>query len=196
MKSKEIIKKNLQFLKEAGVHTEIEYLHLLLSAMAIECTTYITLPNDKNLHAKNITDQIKIMKAICRSLDGNKKIEWCSIKDIDDLSRAMRRSKRKAICQHFSDPSISETDMNQYGYAWKGMIPLRENKAKSLFKEIQLYKLYGDNTESVVESIEEIAEHTSDGGIFGIEISDVNAYYKRECKSMLGRDVNKTNYER
>ena len=41
-------------------------------------------------------------------------------------------------------------EMYNYGYKWTGMIPLTAEEARNLF-------LYQDNTESSVESLEEIS---------------------------------------
>lgn len=44
-------------------------------------------------------------------------------------------------------------------YEWTGMIPLTAEEARNLFlnDSIQIYRLYQDNTESSVESLEEIS---------------------------------------
>ena len=49
-------------------------------------------------------------------------------------------------------------EMYNYGYKWTGMIPLTAEEARNLFlnDSIQIYRLYQDNTESSVESLEEI----------------------------------------
>ena len=55
-----------------------------------------------------------------------------------------------------------------YGYTWCGMLEIEKENAIKLFKEGQvIYLLYPDNTESVVNSIEEIENFN---GLFGIEI--------------------------
>ena len=53
------------------------------------------------------------------------------------------------------------------GYKWTGMIPLTAEEARNLFlnDSIQIYRLYQDNTESSVESLEEI----SASYLYGIE---------------------------
>lgn len=50
-------------------------------------------------------------------------------------------------------------EMYNYGYKWTGMIPLTAEEAGNLFlnDSIQIYRLYQDNTESSVESLEEIS---------------------------------------
>lgn len=50
-------------------------------------------------------------------------------------------------------------EMYNYGYKWIGMIPLTAEEARNLLlnDSIQIYRLYQDNTESSVESLEEIS---------------------------------------
>lgn len=50
-------------------------------------------------------------------------------------------------------------EMYNYGYKWTGMIPLTAEEARNMFlnDSIQIYRLYQDNTESSVESLEEIS---------------------------------------
>ena len=47
-------------------------------------------------------------------------------------------------------------EMYNYGYKWTGMIPLTAEEARNLFlnDSIQIYRLYQDNTESSVESLD------------------------------------------
>ena len=67
-------------------------------------------------------------------------------------------------------------EMYNYGYKWTGMIPLTAEEARNLFlnDSIQIYRLYQDNTESSVESLEEI----SASYLYGIEKQ------KRKCKKV------------
>ncbi|MCL2853777.1 MAG: antirestriction protein ArdA [Defluviitaleaceae bacterium] len=66
-----------------------------------------------------------------------------------------------------SDPSVTLTDMYAYGYSWDGMIPLGKERALELFdKNHEVLRLFENNTESIVESREEIE---SFDGLFGTE---------------------------
>lgn len=67
--------------------------------------------------------------------------------------------------------SITQADMVAYGYTWKGMTPLTEEQAIEIWsKDGSVYRLYEDDSEGLVEGgIEEIRDHASRGGIFGIE---------------------------
>lgn len=84
--------------------------------------------------------------------------------------------------EHMPDPSISESDMKDYGYAWGGMLPVREEVATSMLAEgkCDVYLLYSDNTEGVCLDTKDIAAHAAKGGIFGIEKEQWVAVLQRE----------------
>lgn len=67
------------------------------------------------------------------------------------------------------DETISVDEMKEYGYAWGGMLPMREEAAAEIGKDHTIYRLYGDDTEGMVMDMSEIKEHAAQGGIFGIE---------------------------
>ncbi len=77
------------------------------------------------------------------------------------------------------DYSINQEDMDDYGYKWLGMLPLRKAAAVRL-KELgfEVFKLYEDDTEGAVESVDEIRQ--SDGFIFGVEKPTWKAFYESE----------------
>ena len=65
------------------------------------------------------------------------------------------------------DPTVTQAEMNAYGYSWNGMIPLRRERALQLFDEdYGIFLLHSNDAESMVESREWILEHE---GLFGIE---------------------------
>jgi len=64
------------------------------------------------------------------------------------------------------DTTVTVQQMNEYGYDWDGMLPLSAEKAKELYNQnVEIYKLYSDNTEGVVESIDEL----DDNVMFGVQ---------------------------
>lgn len=71
--------------------------------------------------------------------------------------------------------------LREYGYLWNGMrIVPEELVTKEFFNEIpgDLFRLYDDNTESVIfpeDFDEEVSEHLKHGGIFGVEKSSGSA---------------------
>ena len=75
------------------------------------------------------------------------------------------------------DPSISVSDMQEYGYSWDGMLPLKEEAALHLYEkeDMQIFLLHEDGSESIPDSTEDIKAHAEKGGIFGVHKEDWNA---------------------
>ncbi len=75
------------------------------------------------------------------------------------------------------DPSITVSDMQEYGYSWDGMLPLKEETALHLYDkdDMQIFLLHEDGSESIPDSTEDIKAHAEKGGIFGIHKEDWNA---------------------
>ena len=75
------------------------------------------------------------------------------------------------------DPTISIEDMKQYGYTWEGMLPLLGEAALHLYEneDMQIFRLYEDGSESIIESPEDIKDHIEKGGILGVHKEDWNA---------------------
>lgn len=75
------------------------------------------------------------------------------------------------------DPSISVKDMQEYGYSWNGMLPLKEEAALHLYEkeDMQIFLLHEDGSESIPENAEDIKAHAEKGGIFGVHKEDWNA---------------------
>jgi len=66
------------------------------------------------------------------------------------------------------DPSVTLEDMQEYGYSYENMLPLGTDRAKELFAEAEVFHLYPDGSEGVVDNIEEFDNATA-GTIWGIE---------------------------
>ena len=80
------------------------------------------------------------------------------------------------------DESISNKDLECYGYLWGGMFPLCKVSAEKLFHEnLPIYKLYSDDTECLIYHFSEIKDHSENGGLFGVEKGDWETYLKT-CK--------------
>ena len=75
------------------------------------------------------------------------------------------------------DPSITVPDMQEYGYSWDGMLPLKEEAALHLYdkEDMQIFLLHEDGSESIPDSPEDIKAHAEKGGIFGVHKEDWNA---------------------
>lgn len=78
------------------------------------------------------------------------------------------------------DDSITITEMQDYGYEWDGMLPMRETAASKIMKYCTIYRLYEDNTEGAIDFETEIQEHAAYGGIFGIEENDWLALLRKK----------------
>lgn len=67
---------------------------------------------------------------------------------------------------------MTREQMHEYGYLWDGMTPLTEEEAVEAFKSGagDVFRLYEDDTEGLVESLVEIREHAECGGIFGLGV--------------------------
>lgn len=86
------------------------------------------------------------------------------------------------------DTNISLTEMYEYGYTWKEMLPLTKQKALELFeRDYPVYLLHNDGTESAVEDIKQITEHK---GIFGIEQSDWKRSKERKPEQVIQKSEN------
>ena len=70
------------------------------------------------------------------------------------------------------DDSITIAEMQDYGYDWEGMLPMREAVASKIMKFCTIYRLYSDNTEGAIDNEAELKQHAVHGGIFGIEEND------------------------
>ncbi|MCM1488383.1 MAG: YodL domain-containing protein, partial [Firmicutes bacterium] len=93
------------------------------------------------------------------------------------------------------DPSISVKDMQEYGYAWDGMLPLKEEAALHLYEkeDMQIFLLHEDGSESIPENAEDIKAHAEKGGIFGVHKEDWNALteYRAMTQELAGSEATK-----
>lgn len=69
---------------------------------------------------------------------------------------------------YMPDVTITVSDMKDYGYMWEGMLPLQREAAAVLFEHCEIFRLYPDDSEGLVESLAELEDHELSGGIFGI----------------------------
>ena len=69
------------------------------------------------------------------------------------------------------DATISIKEMQDYGYSWDGMFPLKQEAAERLFTQdgIEIFRIYEDGTEGAVTSLTDLQEHAEKGGLFGVE---------------------------
>ena len=70
----------------------------------------------------------------------------------------------------FPDTGITVSEMYEYGYTWDKMLPLTQEKALELFeRNLPVYMLYNDGSETMAEEKVQITSHD---GIYGIEKED------------------------
>ncbi len=76
------------------------------------------------------------------------------------------------------DPSVSVEDMVDYGYSYRGMLPMNADAAKAHWEEakLMLYALHPDGTESLIDNEKQFERHIENGGLFGIEKEDWMKY--------------------
>ena len=70
----------------------------------------------------------------------------------------------------FPDEGITIGEMKDYGYKWPGMLPVRFMTARHIWKAglCEVFRLYPDGTESVIQREEDFNEHNYDE-IYGVE---------------------------
>ncbi|MBQ8940777.1 MAG: nucleotidyltransferase domain-containing protein [Firmicutes bacterium] len=81
----------------------------------------------------------------------------------------------------FPDDSVTEKEMHEYGYTDPVMYPLSEEVALDFYenKDLPVYLLHEDNTESFAYSVEDIKNHR---GMYGIETDAWEKYLEQEAE--------------
>jgi hypothetical protein len=91
-----------------------------------------------------------------------------------------------AVGETLPDPSVSVTEMNEYGYTAAELLPLSQARAIELYDaDNAVFLLYPNNTEAMALDREEITRHE---GLFGIEKPDwekILAANERESERSL-----------
>lgn len=83
------------------------------------------------------------------------------------------------------DPTITVQMMENYGYTDSNMLPLSKDRARELMdRDVTVYCLHTDNTESMVVSEGDLLDHY---GMFGIEVAD----WERIKADVPDRDIEK-----
>lgn len=108
-------------------------------------------------------------KAPCIIVDEQGKLAISNVYDGFDEHTIHLLEMEVMPVDRMPDETISIDEMKEYGYAWGGMLPLREEAASEIGKDHTIYRLYGDDTEGMVMDMSEIKKHAEKGGIFGIE---------------------------
>ncbi|GHU51383.1 hypothetical protein FACS1894127_7690 [Clostridia bacterium] len=128
----------------------------------------------------------KMLASYSREIEsiGPENVRFCDIadKDLEDKLYAayvgeygidtgeLETPKEATPDLSLPDPAVTETERNEYGYSYDGMLPVTTTRAIELFGNGNpIYLLYPDNTEVMVLDADEIKIH---GGLCGIEVDD------------------------
>ena len=113
----------------------------------------------------------------CRELIGKLEAGELTHGQVKELYAKAQEPPQTATVFDMPDPTISMEEMQEYGYSYTGMLPLREAAAWELFEkeDMQIYCLYEDGSEGAVDSAVELHSHAEKNGIFGVEKDDWNA---------------------
>mgnify|MGYP001024784955 CR=1 FL=1 len=118
---------------------------------------------EKNLimnHAYKL-DNMEETVSLARAVAGQKN-------DISLLMETM--DKAQAEIDALPGGMIGLSEMHEYGYTWEEMLPLTKETAIELFeRDLPVYQLHEDGSETLIEGEEQITEYD---GIFGIEKND------------------------
>ena len=92
------------------------------------------------------------------------------------------------------DATISIKEMQDYGYSWDGMFPLKQEAAERLFTQdgIEVFRIYEDGTEGAVTSLTDLQEHAEKGGLFGVEKETWEALYEYNAMEQQLRESEPT----
>ena len=119
-------------------------------------------------------------EAACIIVDEKGRLSLSDVYDgFDELTVELLHQETMAV-ERLPDASITVDEMKSYGYAWGGMLPMREDAAAEVMKSCTVYRLYADNSEGMVLDAAEIKAHAAQGGIFGVEKTDWQAVIEKE----------------
>ena len=95
---------------------------------------------------------------------------WGERYGIEDLDAKVNRLAESTVCPVLPDPDLSEWDMNRYGYAHSGMLPVGAERAEILFEKVPLHRLYPDGLSAPLQNSWEIGDHAENDGLFGVTV--------------------------
>lgn len=150
--------KNVKLLSRNGVEVYVDLVHVRLGYYPYQDTTPVGLIVDE-LTREELATEIRISTAdalYTSALEAERmstfyKKDWEFYDGDDGLIEA----------------DYSTQEMREYGYKWDGMIPINKEHAIECWNNgYSVMLLYGDDTESYADSMEDIMKHD---GIFGVE---------------------------
>lgn len=75
---------------------------------------------------------------------------------------------------------VSYEEMQEYGYEWEGMYGMTKERAMVISDVMEIYRLYDNNAEGVVECFSDLYDYD---GMFGVEQDEFTRYVDRLYKS-------------
>ena len=106
-------------------------------------------------------------------------LQRAHIKEQKQHAQAQPEEKEQTKEIPVPDDTVSRKEMQDYGYSWDGMLPLRQEAAEKLFsQDIEVFRIYEDGTEGAVTDHSDLQEHAANGGIFGVEKEAWEAFYE------------------
>ena len=119
-------------------------------------------------------------EAACLIVDNHGKLCLADVYDgFDNYAVSLLRQEVMPV-DRMPDDTISIDEMKDYGYGWGGMLPMRQEAAAEIMKTCTVYCLYGDDSEGILLSADQLEAHALQGGIFGIEKTEWIAKLERE----------------
>ena len=104
---------------------------------------------------------------------------------IDDIDEHFAEIVKEAE-KNMPDPTVRMEQMHEYGYHFDGMLPLSLERAKELFdQDVEIYRLYEDDTEGCVLDNKEFDTHN---GLFGVE-KEVWEHHQRSTVEQEARET-------
>ncbi|MGQ1270037.1 DNA repair protein (plasmid) [Acinetobacter baumannii] len=88
------------------------------------------------------------------------------------------------------DTTLKSSDLEAYGYQSQVMLPVSESRAKELFEKVDLYRLYEDGTEALLEDLADLSNHAKQDGLFGVQENDWRNYLLKIDKSNDSENIN------
>jgi len=130
--------------------------------------------------AKDDWEAMKLAFDICKEDDV---IFLANLNEIDENANERSVGLSQFLVEITPDPSITTAERNAYGYDYDGMLPLNQDCAMDLYmQDNEVFLLFNDNSEALVEDSSQITEHD---GIFGIERE---AWQKSDARADMAQE--------
>lgn len=128
-------------------------------------------------------------------MEKTRELAECIFYNHGNQEAILAKDKAQAEIDALPDPMIGISQMNEYGYTNKDMLPLTQEGAMELFEQnLSVYVLHKDGMETMVEDREQIMEHA---GIFGIEKDEwLQMHPQREIRETANQNKSQERTEK